>query len=128
MPDRMRSLVAGAETLSIHYDDPRLLIVDAEDNQRILFTDGRKVGFEMGSDLWEGKVKWKKSKVVLKAKSARGRKLTETFELLDDGRQLVISIEMDGSGAHLPSVEFRRVYERVAAETPDPTDVEDAAH
>ena len=111
MRDRMRSLIESAKVLTITHEDPRLTIRDAEENERALFTDGRDIEFELASDLWTARAKWKKGrKIVLKAKSARGRKIRETIEFSGDGTKLLIGVKMD-AGERMPSFEFQRVYD-----------------
>lgn len=120
MRDRMRSLIEGASLLTIEHQDPRLTIRGAGNNERTLFTDGRDAGFQFASDLWEAKAKWKKGrKVVLKAKSARGRKLSETIEFSEGDSRLMITIKMDGGG-RMPSFEFVRVYDPAPADAAPP--------
>lgn len=117
MRDRMRFLIEGGSLLTIEHQDPRLTIRDAMNKERTLFTDGRVARFEFASDLWEAKTKWKKGrKVVLKAKSARGRKLSETIEFSEDDSRLMITIKMSGGG-RMPSFEFVRVYDPAPADT-----------
>jgi hypothetical protein len=113
--DRMRSLLESAKRLDIAHAEPSLSMVDGEGNERLLFTDGRDNDFELAGDLWEASAKWKKgTRVVLKAKSTRGRKITEAIELSEEGRQLFITVKMDGGG-RMPSFEFRRVYDPAPA-------------
>jgi hypothetical protein len=115
MRDRMRSLLEGVKHLDITHAEPSLTMVDGEGNERQLFTDGRDNDFELAGDLWKASTKWKKeTRVVMKAKSSRGRRITETIELSEEGRQLFITVKMDGGG-RMPSFEFRRVYDPTPA-------------
>jgi len=114
MRDRMRSLLESAKHLNITHDEPSLTLLDGEGNERLLFTDGRDNDFELAGDLWEASAQWKKKRVVMKAKSARGRKITETIELSEEGRRLLITAKMAGGG-RMPSFEFRRVYDPAPA-------------
>jgi hypothetical protein len=113
MRERLHEIEQGTRLLRITHQDPRFTIRYANDVERVLYTDGRDLGFAFAGDLWEARAKWKKGrKIVLKSKSSRGRKITETYEFSEDGRRLHLTTKMAGDG-RLPPIEFRRVYDAV---------------
>jgi hypothetical protein len=59
--------------------------------------------------------RWEGARIVSEMDTRRGGKLRETWELSEDGKQLVIRTALPALGDR-PGVEFKRVYDRVEQE------------
>ncbi len=102
----------AAKVLKITQDDSTVTIVDADQNRRVLYPDGRTIEREVrGGRKFETKTRWKGEKLVVDRKMEGGAKITETFERKEDGR-LHVKVKVSG-GRMRGSLEFRRVYDLV---------------
>ncbi len=102
----------AARVLKITQDDSTVTIVDADQNRRVLYPDGRTIEREVrGGRKFETKTRWKGEKLVVERKMDGGAKITETFERKEDGR-LHVKVKVSG-GRMRGSLEFRRVYDLV---------------
>jgi hypothetical protein len=57
--------------------------------------------------------RWKGTRLEVERAGPGGGKITETYELKDAGRTLVIETKVESAGPR-PSMDFKRVYERVS--------------
>jgi hypothetical protein len=111
MRQHMQSLQEGVRLLDINHQDPELTILYADDRERFLYTDGREIVDEIERGIFEASAKWKSNKrIVFRGETTNGAKLTETYELADNGRQLYVTTKIEGSG-RMPSISFKRVYD-----------------
>lgn len=110
----MRSAMRASQLLQISQTDVELQIGDETGQVRTLYTDGRKVKREAALGGGEVKTKWKEDKLVVEQKYDRGLKITETYELVDEGRQLLLKVRIEGLRFPQP-LEIRRVYDAVGA-------------
>ncbi len=102
----------AARVLKITQDDSTVTIVDADQNRRVLYPDGRTIEREVrGGRKFETKTRWKGEKLVVERKTDGGAKITETFERKEDGR-LHVKVKVSG-GRMRGSLEVRRVYDLV---------------
>jgi hypothetical protein len=104
----------GLTRLEIRHEEPRLLVIDADDRDRTIYTDGRKVKRDSERGLVEVQAKWKKDKLVVERKQGRGGTLKETYELSPNGDQLYVTTKM---GGRMGSMKFRRVYDAVSEDS-----------
>ncbi len=111
-PEAMMQREAALAELQIEHKDPELTITDANDQRRFLYTDGRETrrDSENGQSL-EVKSRWKDGRVVVEMNGERG-KVTETYRLAGEGRQLVVETRVEGRG-QMPAFSFKRVYDLV---------------
>ncbi len=111
-PEAMAQREAALAELQIEHRDPELTITDANEQRRFLYTDGRET--RRDSDEGQGlevKSRWKDDRVVVEMNGERG-KVTETYRLAAEGRQLVVETRVEGRG-QLPAFGFKRVYDLV---------------
>lgn len=105
----------GAERLVIEHRAPLLEIRDALATERVFSTsnDSRpSISNAAAPDAVVYPAKWKKQdRLVTTRETAMGATVTETYELAAEGRQLLVTVEIEGSGPK-PKLKFRRVYDR----------------
>ena len=109
MASRVTVLVgSGADRLAIAQDDPQVSITYSTDLTRTLYTDGRNVETKDARGEVKTTSKWKKTKLVVEAKSDLG-KVTENYELEEGGNRLFVDVKVKPEG-EMPSFTFRRTY------------------
>ncbi len=115
--EALKQREAALAELTIAHEDPELTITDANEQRRFLYTDGRETrrDSENGQSL-EVKSRWKDGRVVVEASGGRG-KVTETYRLGAEGRELIVETRMEGRG-EMPGFSFRRVYDLVTDQPP----------
>lgn len=87
---------------------------DDHDRKRAFMTDGRKLKKSKDGNYQEIAAKWDGSRLLTDEKSPRGRKMSRTFELSPDGRQLYENLHIEGSRRSNRSMDLHYVYEIVA--------------
>jgi hypothetical protein len=102
--------------------DPEIDVSDDRDRKLSLFTDGRKLEKSKSESYQQVAAHWDDSRLVTDEKTARGAKMSRTFELSSDGMQLWETVKLTTGKKDYP-VTIRYVYdqlnERVAAADPD---------
>lgn len=119
--DRLGDLVnpPRAVKLSQKFEkDPEVDLNDDREHRRAFFTDGRKLEKSKDSSYEQIAAHWDGNRLVTDEKGAHGGKLSRTFEVSSDGRQLWETIHLADSKGNHP-VTVRYVYD--ATDT-DPTD------
>jgi len=112
MQERFKAMNERIQSIEIAHQDPQLDLRFADGRERTIYTDGRAIEDDFEGGIFEAKGKWKGgSRVVVKAESTYGGKITETYELSEDGQQLYVTTKMEGDGRR-PSITFRRVYDK----------------
>ena len=105
----------GADELTIRHDDPMLSITDASGRKRDFKTDGRTIEIEGERGNVEIRATWKKGeRVEITTERERVSKVKETYELAPEGRQLIVTLRMEGG--RMPTFSCRRVYDAAKAE------------
>lgn len=90
---------------------------DDHDRKRAFMTDGRKLKKSKDLNYQEIAAKWDGSRLVTDEKSPRGGKMSRSFELSPDGRQLYENLHIEGSGRSSPSLDVHYVYDLSAPTT-----------
>ena len=94
-------------------DDPSVELIDDREHRRMFYTDGRKLQKTKGPDYEEIAAKWDGAKLVTDEKGAHNGKISRTFELSPDGKQLIETVHVaDSKGNHPVSVEY--VYDAIS--------------
>ena len=120
--DRMGDVVNPPREirLSQNFDkDPAVLLSDDREHRVAFFTDGRKLEKQKDPRYQEVAAHWDGSNLVSDEKGAHGGKLSRTFELSSDGKQLIETVHLSDSKGNHP-VSVRYVY--------DATDEGNASH
>ena len=94
--------------LSQNFDkDPQVLLSDDREHRIAFFTDGRKLQKGKDASYQEIAAHWDSNKLVTDEKGAHGGKLSRTFELSSDGKQLIETVHLsDSKGNHLVNVQY----------------------
>jgi len=110
----LEPLAASPKMLSIEQDEKRVTILDDAGRIRNLYPDGKKHK-ETDSSGQSTKIKahWDGNRLVAESKLGHSGKLTETYELSQDGKQLYVISQLDNSHLSSPLV-IRLVYDGAA--------------
>ncbi len=85
-------------------------LVDDRDRKRAFMTDGRKLKKSKDDNYQEIAAKWEGHRLVTEEKNPRGGKMSRTFELSADGRQLYETLNLK-MGRNNTETLFRFVYD-----------------
>jgi len=85
-------------------------MLDERDKKLAIMTDGRKLRKSKDENYQEIAGKWSGNKLVIEEKNPRGGKMSRTFELSSDGRQLFDTLDMK-VGRNNTEVSIRYVYD-----------------
>jgi hypothetical protein len=97
-------------------NDPEVLLSDDREHRTSFVTDGRKLEKDKTPDYKQVAARWDDKKLVTDEKGAHNGKVSRTFELSSDGRQLIETVHItDSKGNHPVNVQY--VYD--AAEETD---------
>lgn len=111
--DRMGDIVNPPREikLSQNFDkDPQVLLTDDREHRTAFFTDGRKLEKQKDSSYQEIAARWDSNNLVTDEKGAHGGKLSRTYELSSDGKQLIETVHLSDSKGNHP-VTVRYVYD-----------------
>jgi hypothetical protein len=112
--ERMGEYLQPSDTLNILKKDTGAELTDDRDRKRAFFTDGRKLEKPKDDSYEEIAARWNGTDLATDEKTPKGGKLSRTFELALDGRQLYETVRIDDtkvggkSGAY---VSIRYVYD-----------------
>ncbi|MFQ5703288.1 MAG: hypothetical protein ACE5HT_04625 [Gemmatimonadales bacterium] len=110
----MRVAMRAAQYLDISQDDNVVKIGYGGDSVRTLQTDGQKIGFGEGRRKGEIKSHWKGDKLIVETKMEGGTKITETYELKDEGEHLQIKVRIENLRFPRP-LEIKRIYDHTTS-------------
>jgi hypothetical protein len=107
---KMRELFTPANAITLSMTGAEVDLVDDRDRKRALVTDGRKLRKSKDENYQEIPAKWEGNRLATDEKNPRGGKLSRTFELSYDGRQLFETLHTT-SGRNNTPVVIRFVYD-----------------
>jgi hypothetical protein len=88
-------------------NDPEVLLSDDREHRTSFFTDGRKLEKDKSPDDKQVAARWDDKKLVTDEKGSHGGKVTRTFELSSDGKQLIETVHVtDSKGNHPVNVQY----------------------
>jgi hypothetical protein len=111
--ETMRYVVEAPPELAITPTETEIVVLEKDGRMRTLHPDGKTYRAEGGSA--EVKTRWDAGRLVVETKSARGPRLTETFEVAADRSRMTVILRLEGSP--LPEVTVKRAYEPAEAAT-----------
>ena len=112
--DDLDTLATDPKTLSIGQDGQQVSITDDAGRARTLYADGKKHKEEdLGGQKTTIKTHLDGNRLVSESKLGHSGKLTETYELSPDGKQLFYTCRLDSSKLAGP-LTIRRVYDHLA--------------
>lgn len=115
---KMRELFTPPKTLTLSMAGADVDLRDDRDRKRVFITDGRKLQKSKDDNYQEIAAKWDGTRLVTDEKSPRGGKMSRTFELSPDGRQLYENLRIESGGRNNHSMDVHYVYEIVADPAP----------
>ncbi len=106
---KMHELFTPAKAITLSMTGAEVDLVDDRDRKRAFMTDGRKLQKSKDQNYQEIAAKWDGHRLVTDEKNPRGGKMSRTFELSYDGRQLYETLHMT-TGHNTPLV-IRYAYD-----------------
>lgn len=110
---QMHELLSPPMNITLSMSGAEVDLMDDHDRKRAFMTDGRKLQKSKDSNYQEIAAKWDGNRLVTDEKSPRGGKMSRTFELSPDGRQLYENLHIEGSGRNSRTLDVHYVYEIV---------------
>jgi hypothetical protein len=118
--DTMGDLVNPPHEMKISQkfdNDPEVILADDREHRTSFYTDGRKLEKDKDPDDKQVSARWDDKKLVTDEKAAHGGKVSRTYELSSDGKQLIETVHVtDSKGNHPVNVQY--VYD--ASDDKDP--------
>src|SRR5712692_153632 len=107
---KMHELVTPAKAFTLSMTGAEVDLVDDRDRKRAFMTDGRKLQKSKDENYQEIAAKFAGNRLVSDEKDPRGNKVSRTFELSSDGRQLYETLQMTTGRNNTPLI-IRYVYD-----------------
>jgi hypothetical protein len=108
--ERTEDMIKPADSLTIVLKDPEVDMTSDQGRKLVFYTDGRKTQKSKDDTAQEISARWNGGQLVSDEKSARGEKMSRTFELSSDGLQLSETWRIENSRSNSPLV-IRYVYD-----------------
>ena len=107
--ESVSAILAAARVFRIVQDDSTVTVTNIDGASLTFYHDGREVRQRFaGLGDTVTRARWKGDKLEIERKLEAGPKLTTTYDLSDDGRELFVNFNMSSPGR---SIKFRRVYD-----------------
>jgi hypothetical protein len=103
-------LIRPASSLSFSLKNAEIDVTDDEYRKLVFYTDGRKLEKPKDDSYQEIAAHWNGSQLVSDEKSPEGGKMSRTFELSQDGRQVYETLHIDRGKSRGPLL-VRYVYD-----------------
>ena len=113
---KMHELLSPPATMTFSMTGAEVDLHDDHDRKRAFMTDGRKLKKSKEDSYQEIAAKWDGNRLVTDEKSPRGGKMSRSFELSPDGRQLYENLHIESSGRSNRSLDLHYVYD-ISAQT-----------
>ncbi|HKD49987.1 MAG TPA: hypothetical protein VKB90_04270 [Candidatus Acidoferrum sp.] len=113
---KMHELLSPPATMTLSMTGAEVDLHDDHDRKRAFMTDGRKLKKSKDDNYQEIAAKWDGNRLVSDEKSPRGGKMSRSFELSPDGRQLYENLHIESSGRSNRSLDLHYVYD-ISAQT-----------
>ena len=107
---KMQELVRPPNAVKLDMTGAEVDLTDDTNRKRAFMTDGRKLQKSKDPSYEEIAAHWEGSRLVSEEKDARGQKMSRTYELSPDGRQLYESVHVS-VGRNNSTVVIRYVYD-----------------
>jgi hypothetical protein len=107
---KMHELLTPPTTMTLSMTGAEVDLLDDRDRKRAFITDGRKLKKSKDDKYQEIAAKFDGNRLITEEKDPRGNKMSRTFELSEDGRQLYETLHMT-VGRNNASRVIRFVYD-----------------
>jgi len=111
---KMHELLSPPWTMTFSMTGAEVDLMDDRDRKRAFMTDGRKLQKSKDDHYQEIAAKWESNRLVTEEKSPRGGKMSRTFELSPDGRQLYENLHIESGGRNSRPLDVHYVYDILA--------------
>jgi len=112
----MERLSADSKVLRIEQSQKQFVVSDDSGEPRTLYPDGKKhTDKDVNGKKTTTKTEWLGSELVVETKVGRSGKLTETYRVGPEGKQLFVVSRLDDSALAAP-ISIQRVYDRAEAQ------------
>lgn len=108
---KMHELLSPPKTMTFSMTGAEVDLMDDRDRKRAFMTDGRKLQKSKDDNYQQIAAKWDGNRMITDEKSPRGGKMSRTFELSPDGRQLYENLRIESSGRNNRSLDVHYVYD-----------------
>jgi hypothetical protein len=108
--EKIHELLTPAKSITLSMTGAEVDLVDDRDRKRAFMTDGRKLQKSKDENYQEIAAKFDGNRLVTDEKDARGNKMSRTFELSSDGRQLYETLH-GATGRSNTTLVIRYVYD-----------------
>ena len=112
-PEQMRAMhdmLEAPAKLTVVQGDGSVTLTDNQGRSRRLTVNNKREKRPMDNRMVDVRTKWDDGRLVTETWLDDRMKVTETYSLAPGGRQLLVSLKLEGS--HLPrAMNFRRVYD-----------------
>ena len=113
----MQELIRPASSLSIALKGAEVDVTDEHFHKLVFYTDGRQLQKSTNANYQEIAAHWNGNQLVSDEKSPQGGKMSRTFELSRDGRQVYETIAVE-KGKSKGSLNVRYVYDIANSNSP----------
>lgn len=109
---RLFDLVKASDQLKVAQKGPEIDMTDTESRVRSLFTDGRKIE-KPKKDATQMQVKahWDRETLVTEEKGPNGERISHSYELTGDGKQLADTLTLESKRLNTPII-VRSIYDK----------------
>ena len=107
---KMHELLTPPADITFSMTGAEVDLKDDHDRKRAFMTDGRKLQKSKEDNYQEIAAKWDNNRLVTDEKGPRGGKMSRSFELSPDGRQLYETLNLK-MGRNNTETSFRFVYD-----------------
>ena len=113
---QLQDLIEPATSLSFVQKEGEVDVTDDQGRKRIYLTDSRKPQKPKDDSYRESAAHWEGARLISEEKGLHGGRITRTYELTPDGKQLDESIRLDNSHTGLLTVRY--VFDLTSSSAP----------
>jgi hypothetical protein len=113
---QLQDLIEPATSLSFVQKENEVDVTDDQGRKRIYLTDSRHPQKSKDANYQESSAHWDGARLVSEEKGLHGGRITRTYELTPDGKQLNESVRLDNS--HTGLITVRYVFDVSSSSTP----------
>lgn len=113
---QLQDLIEPATSLSFAQKEGEVDVTDDQGRKRVYLTDSRKPQKSKDANYQESAAHWEGARLVSEEKGLHGGRITRTYELTPDGKQLNENVRLDNT--HTGLITVRYVFDVAASSTP----------
>ena len=113
--ERMQAIVAPPNSVTLSRKEAEVDLMDDQNRKTTFFTDGRKLEKSKDATNQQAAAHWDGNRLVTDEKNPRGGKMSRTYELSYDGKQLYETVELNMGRSNSP-VSIRYVFDQAGAQ------------